>query len=181
MNETFFPALTLPTELVRDLLRQSPWWEGQALPVIPPYRRWPFAKLLVRLNQPLAPILVIRGPRQIGKTVLQLQLVQALIAQGVDPRRILRAQFDDLPSLRAMKSEEPILRIVEWFEKVILKDTLNGAARADQPAFLFFDEVQNLAAWDVQLKSLVDHSTVRVMVTASSALRIAMEIGRAHV
>ena len=114
MNETFFPALTLPTELVQDLLRQNPWWQGQALPVIPPYRRWPFAKLLARLNQPLASILVIRGPRQIGKTTLQLQLVQALMAQGVEPRRILRAQFDDLPSLRAMKSEEPILRIVEW-------------------------------------------------------------------
>lgn len=174
MNETFFPALTLPTELVQDLLHQNPWWEGRALPVIPPYRRWPFAKLLARLNQPLASILVIGGPRQIGKTTLQLQLVQALVAQGVEPRRILRAQFDDLPSLRAIKSEEPILRIVEWFEQVILKDTLNGAARADQPAFLFFDEVQNLAAWEVQLKSLVDHSTVRVMVTGSSALRMPM-------
>jgi predicted AAA+ superfamily ATPase len=34
--------------------------------------------------------------------------------------------------------------------------------------------VQNLGAWDVQLKSLVDHATVRVLVTGSSALRIGL-------
>ena len=57
-----------------------------------------------------------------------------------------------------------------------MRATLNESARRNEPVFLFLDEVQNLAAWDVQLKTLVDHSTVRVMVTGSSALRI--EMGR---
>ena len=72
------------------------------------------------------------------------------------------------------KFSEPILRIVDWFEKTVLNATLNQSAHRQEPAYLFFDEVQNLPAWDVQLKSLVDHATVRVMVTGSSALRIAM-------
>ena len=118
MNEPLlFPVLSLSTDLVQDLLRQNPWWRAEALPIIPDYRRWPFAKLLARLEAPLAPILVIRGPRQIGKTTLQLQLIQELMKRGVAPSRILRVQFDELPSLESGKSLEPILRIVDWFEK----------------------------------------------------------------
>ena len=40
----------------------------------------------------------------------------------------------------------------------------------------FFDEVQNLDNWSVQIKSLVDNAAVKVMVTGGSALRI--EMGR---
>lgn len=176
MSELLFPELGLPVELIRDLVRQNPWWQGQPLPVIPSFRRWPHDKLRQRLSNPIAPVLVMRGPRQIGKTTLQLQLVQALLQDGTAPRRILRVQFDDLPSLVQAKFKEPILRIVDWFEQGVLGCTLNESARRQEPAFLFLDEVQNLAAWDVQLKSLVDHATTRVMVTSSSALRI--EMGR---
>lgn len=176
MTNPLFSELHLPAELVRDLERQNPWWRNLPPPVIPAFRRWPFAKLRERLDHPIAPIIVIRGPRQIGKTTLQMQLIQSLLAQGVSARRILRVQFDDLPTLDHSKFQEPILRIVDWFEKTVLGCTLNESAQRQEPAFLFFDEVQNLAAWDVQLKSLVDHATARVMVTGSSALRI--EMGR---
>lgn len=176
MTNPLFSELSLPAELVRDIERQNPWWRNQPLPMIPTFRRWPYDRLRERLDHPIAPIIVIRGPRQIGKTTLQLQLIQSLLEQGVAPGRILRVQFDDLPTLVQAKFKEPILRIVDWFEKTVLRATLNESAHRQEPVFLFFDEVQNLAAWDVQLKSLVDHSTVRVMVTGSSALRI--EMGR---
>jgi predicted AAA+ superfamily ATPase len=176
MTDPLFSELRLPAELVRDLERQNPWWRNQPLPVIPSFRRWPYDKLRERLDHPIAPIIVIRGPRQIGKTTLQIQLIQSLLKNGVSPKRILRVQFDDLPSLVQAKFDEPILRIVDWYEKTMLGATLNESAQRHEPAFLFFDEVQNLSAWDVQLKSLVDHSTARVMVTGSSALRI--EMGR---
>jgi predicted AAA+ superfamily ATPase len=70
-------APTLPRELNLDLERQNPWWHAKPLPVLPEFRRWPFAKLRERLDNPIAPIVVIRGPRQIGKTTLQLQLIFA--------------------------------------------------------------------------------------------------------
>ncbi|MBN1595958.1 ATP-binding protein [candidate division FCPU426 bacterium] len=171
MRNYLFSELRLPDELVRDLERQNPWWQNQPLPEIPRFRRWPYDKLRQRLDQPIAPIVVVKGPRQIGKTTLQLQLIQSLLEEGVDPRRIIRVQFDDLPVLSGL-FKEPILRIVEWFEKNVLGATLNAQALRKEPVFLFFDEVQNLGAWDVQLKSLVDHVTARVMVTGSSALWI---------
>lgn len=175
-REFLFPELDLPGELVQDLIRQNPWWKNNPLPLVPSFRRWPYAKLCERIDHPIAPILVIRGPRQIGKTTLQLQLIQSLLQDGIAPKRIIRVQFDDLPSLIHAKFREPILRIVDWFEKAVLGRTLNESAHRHEPAFLFLDEVQNLVAWDVQLKSLVDHSTAQVMVTGSSALRI--EMGR---
>ena len=175
-NTFLFPELGLPAELVHDLVRQNPWWEHRPLPVLPIFRRWPYEKLRQRLAKPLAPIVVVKGPRQIGKTILQQQLIERLLQDGIAPQRIIRVQFDELPSLTQAKFREPILRIADWFEQSVLRRTLNQSAHRNEPAFLFLDEVQNLPAWDVQLKSLVDHSSVQVMVTGSSALRI--EMGR---
>ena len=172
MANMLLPELSLPVELLRDLERQNPWWRGQPLPVLPEFRRWPYDKLRQRLDHPLAPIVVVKGPRQIGKTTLQMQLIDALLHEGIAPQRIIRVQFDDLPALDQADFKEPILRIADWFEKTVLGATLNESAHRQEPVYLFFDEVQNLASWDVQLKSLVDHATVRVMVTGSSALRI---------
>ncbi len=160
---------TIPRELNLDLDRQNPWWQGKPLPVIPEFRRWPYEKLRQRLDHPIAPIVVIRGPRQIGKTTLQLQLIQSLLDARVEPNRIMRVQFDELPALAHAGFDEPILRIVDWFESEVLHASINESARRHRPVFLFFDEIQNLSDWDVQLKSLVDHATVRVLVTGSSA------------
>ena len=49
-------------------------------------------------------------------------------------------------------------------------------ATNDNRIVLFLDEVQNFPNWAPQLKSLVDHHTVHVVATGSSALRI--EAGR---
>jgi len=164
----------LPAQFVSDIDQQNPWWRNKPLPPLPEFRRWPFEGLLKRIKRepPLARITVLRGPRQIGKTTLQYQLIERLLSEGVAPRRILRVQFDELPSFRSVKNDEPILRIVEWYSAHVLKDDLNATARRKEPSYLFFDEVQNLAHWAIQLKALVDRTDVRCVVTGSSALRI---------
>jgi len=169
-----FPELKLEADLVRDLVRFNPWWQGKPGPVLPATRRSLVQTIQHRLQQGLAPVVVVRGPRQIGKTTAQQHLIQDMLASGVKPERILRVQFDELPLLAAVR--EPILRFVDWYETTILRRTLNEAAHAGQPAFLFFDEIQNLDDWAPQLKALIDVSTVQAVVTGSSALRI--EMGR---
>ena len=69
-------------------------------------------------------------------------------------------------------SSGPLLGIAWWYEQAILGQPLNGAARANPHAYLFFDELQNVPHWAPQLKALVDHYAVRVVVTGSSAFRI---------
>ena len=155
------------TELLYDM---NPWWREDAGPPTPPMRRWCFKALLRWLKADQPPIVVLRGPRQVGKTTLLVQMVEALLEEGVEPLRILRVQFDDLPSMRALP--EPMLSISRWFQNRILRKTFNEAAREGRKAYILFDEVQNVANWSVQLKHLVDINAVSVMVTGSSALSI---------
>jgi len=174
-SKDIFDRIRLQPELDAYLRDTNPWWEGKPGPVLPGYRRWAFPVLLRKLRSGLAPAVVLRGARQVGKTTLQEQVIEHLQREEkVEARRILRVQFDEIPSLRGLK--EPVLAIARWFENRILGCSFNEAAHAGQPAVLFFDEVQNLKDWAPQLKALVDHHTVQVVVTGSSALRI--EAGR---
>jgi predicted AAA+ superfamily ATPase len=166
-----------PADMAHRLEEQNPWWSGRAMRPIPSFKRWPFEILRRRLveGKQLAPVQVLRGPRQIGKTTLQEQLIETLLALDIAPTRILRLQFDDLKSLVGRRQKDPILALTRWFERDKFPGgDFNASARQGKPAFIFLDEVQNLADWSVQLKSLVDHSSVRVCVTGSSALRIAL-------
>ncbi|MGQ0571714.1 MAG: ATP-binding protein, partial [Armatimonadota bacterium] len=174
LGRDIFDQERLPAVLTEFIASTNPWWEGKPGRVLPAFKRWAFSTTRARLDAGLAPIVVLRGPRQVGKTTIQEQLIQDYVKQGVDPRRILRLQFDELPPLREL--ETPILSICRWFENRVLGKTFNEAAHEGKSAYVFLDEVQNLDAWAPQLKSLVDHNTVHVLVTGSSALRI--EAGR---
>lgn len=167
---SLFPRLQLPESIVATLRLQNPWWEGKPMRLLPRTRRHLVRQIQSRLKSRIAPILVIRGPRQIGKTTAQLQLIGDLLAGGVPARNILRFQADELPGL--LDAPTPITRLIEWYEHAILGSTLNEAAHRQQATYLFLDEVQNLPEWAPQLKTLVDHATTQVVVTGSSALRI---------
>lgn len=173
-QNSLYVAGDLAPELVADLHRFNPWWEGADMPPQPPMRRHLVAQVRRRLDAEIAPIVVVRGPRQVGKTTAQLQIIADLLEEGVSPTSILRVQFDELETVKGIT--EPILRVAEWFERNITEERFNTLARNGQKAYLFFDEVQNLDGWSVQLKSLVDNIAVKVVVTGSSALRI--EMGR---
>lgn len=141
---------------------------------LPVTRRHLVNQIKKRFEYQLAPVTVVRGSRQIGKTTACLQVIADLLDSGVDPRRIFRVQFDDIKSFRIGK--DPVLGVVQWYESHILNTTINNMAAAGNSCYLFFDEVQNLEDWSTQLKFLVDHNTLQSVVTGSSALRI--ELGR---
>lgn len=174
MNQALsFSDTTLPA-LAEYIDQVNPWWRGEPAPPVQVYQRWPLPLLLSRLQSGVTPAVVLRGPRRVGKTVLLHQVLDTLLRQGAASNRILYLPFDELPDLG--KLSQPLLSIAYWFERQRLGCTFNEAARNNTPAFLFFDEVQNLDAWAPQLKSLVDNHAVRVFVTGSSSLRI--EAGR---
>jgi predicted AAA+ superfamily ATPase len=164
----------LPLELSENLRTLNPWWEGEPGPALPAFRRWPFSRLFNLAHKGITPATVLRGPRRVGKTVLLRQMIESLLAEGIEPKRILYVPFDELPAMRGI--HEPVLAISRWFEGIVAGKTFNELGREGKVAYLFFDEVQNLDAWAPQIKSLVDNHTVRLLVTGSSSLRI--EAGR---
>jgi len=155
-------------EIIRS---DNPWWSNTPQSSVSPLKRWVFEPVIKRLKAGMTPVVALRGPRQVGKTTLIQQIIQQLLDEGVPTHHILRVQFDDLPTFTAQ--HEPILGISYWFEKHILGKPFNTAAHEGQLAYLFFDELQNIPYWAPQLKHLVDMSSVRVMITGSSALQIA--------
>jgi len=169
-QEFIFSEMRLDDGLVKDLRRLNPWWENRPLPDLPSTRRHLVRQMRRRIDARIAPIVVVRGPRQIGKTTAQLQVLQDLLEEKVPARHIFRVQCDELPGLA--EPEEPLLRLVDWYEATILGKSLNEVAHEGGQTFLFFDEVQNLKTWAPQLKFLVDTSSTQVIVTGSSALRI---------
>lgn len=168
-------GLNLGQELEDFVFETNPWWSGRPMRELPKFRRWLFDNALQRLKTGLAPVTVLRGPRQVGKTTLQEQIIAHLLeVERINPKNIFRLQFDEIPSLKGLK--DPILSLSRWFQDRILKKTFNESARDGQTVYIFFDEVQNLVEWPTQVKALVDHNSVRVLLTGSSALRI--EAGR---
>jgi len=161
----------LPTELADNIRAMNPWWSGRPGVPVPAFHRWPFARLKQLLMQGIAPATVLRGPRRVGKTILLRQVLEDLLRDGVSPSRVLYVPFDELATIA--KITEPILQVGRWFENEVLHASFNEAARRNEAAFLFFDEVQNLEDWAPELKNLVDNHAVRVLVTGSSSLQIA--------
>jgi hypothetical protein len=103
-----FDRVRLPPGLDEYLRGANPWWEGRPGRLLPSYRRWAFDALLRKLDAGLAPAIVLRGARQVGETTLLEQVIQHLVQQrNVDPRRILRVQFDEIPGLKGLS--EPVL------------------------------------------------------------------------
>ena len=169
MTSSFKKLLHLGLEA--DLRRLNPWWaDPQAAAAMPEIKRWAFEPALRRLKEGLAAITLIRGPRQVGKSTMLLQMVEQLLAEGVNPKRIFYVQFDELPLLK--NDPEPILRLADWYEQTVLHSTFNQETAKGHPVYWLLDEVQNLSDWHVQLKFLVDANKLRVMVTGSSSLRI---------
>jgi predicted AAA+ superfamily ATPase len=174
MSQTTLPGL-LQAAAERVLRDSNPWWRGERQFGVPPIRRWAFEPTLKGLLRGLAPVTVLRGPRQVGKTTLVNQVIDQLLDDGVAPERIFRVQFDDIPALHRLS--EPLLDLTAWYADNVLGQSINAAAkRHDGPVYLLLDEVQNLTDWATQLKHLVDLQPIRAVVTGSSALRI--EAGR---
>jgi uncharacterized protein len=165
----------LATGAERRLRDSNPWWAGDRQFGIAPIRRWAYAPVLKSLRNGLAPITVLRGPRQVGKTTLLNQIAETLLDSGVQPNRIFRVQFDELEDLVRLPS--PVLDLVAWYTDEFCEGSLHRFAKASNgPVYLLLDEVQNLKDWATQLKHLVDLQPIRAIVTGSSALRI--EAGR---
>jgi predicted AAA+ superfamily ATPase len=77
--------------LEETLRRHNHWWRGERIFGLPPVRRWAFQRLFADISgKGLAPVTVLHGPRQVGKTTLLNQVIDELIKDGIAPKRIFR-------------------------------------------------------------------------------------------
>ena len=166
------PSNELSPPLIRELHHMNPWWSGDSMGSVPEFKRSIYKTLYESVTRGRYKIVALRGPRQVGKTVLQEQMIKDLLDNKrvvSSPRQILRVQFEDLSFLGI---EDPILTIIRWFESNVVQDTFNNMAKKGLPVYIFLDEFQSIKNWNSQLKYISDLGECRFFVTGSSALRI---------
>jgi hypothetical protein len=146
-----------------DLERFNEWWwtgkvrENLALP----FRRYAFSRIKESLGE--RQVLVVTGPRRVGKTTLLYQAVSELL-ETVAPDKILYFSFEESPI-----SPKDVL---EAYEKKILKRPFEEVDKA----FVFFDEIQYVSNWPSVLKQFYDlYPNLKFFVSGSSSLLISRQ------
>ena len=149
------------------LQKQNVWWEGKIEndPHLSQWRehgrRWvPFGLESLPLK-PFSLNLVI-GPRQAGKTTLMKFAVEMLLKKGVAPKSILYARCDEVLGTKELRG------IIETFLSY---------AGSDE-AFIFLDEITDIAGWEKVIKGFIDDGDFRkAVVTVSGSNTFQLQKG----
>ena len=166
------PSNTLPDGLVKALDIANPWWHGNATREIKAWRRPIYPKILAGLLKRSGPkVHLLRGPRQVGKSTLQEQMIFDLlfVKQNVSPKQILRVLVDDV---KLYPIEQHIKTLLNWFETNVVQDTFNNMSKKGMPIYIFLDEFQEVDSPGLQLKTIVDAQDCHIFATGSSSLKI---------
>ncbi len=137
---------------------QNPWWDN------PSHRATQFQQrrnLQKEISKRISDFedrraLMILGPRQVGKTVMLLQIVDDLASEGFPLTNVLYFDFSDDRLLDVPAAREVL-------------DSLHPNRDPNLPVILLLDEITEAHAWDRFLKQAVDSGQYRVIATDSSA------------
>ncbi|MCI0503527.1 ATP-binding protein [Candidatus Micrarchaeota archaeon] len=148
------------------LLNVNEWWvTGKSRKAGRyPKKRAIFPKLKQELGSKR--IVILSGPRRVGKSVLLHQLVQELIDSGVAKESILHYQLDD-PTIHSY-SDEPLKDMIDY-----------ALSRAKGKAYIFFDEIQAYKGWHEWVKTYYDRDLdIKFILSGSSSLKIQTDANR---
>ena len=135
----------------------------------------PIVPRSLNLEQPLEPragnlAIVIIGVRRCGKTYRLFQQMDALLAQGVSPERMLYFNFED--SRISPATSQTGDAVLQTYRQMYPE-------AFDQGVYLFFDEIQEMDGWDRWLRRVIDTTRATIYVTGSSSKLLSEEVASA--
>lgn len=141
----------------------NPWWTTGVVPtyVLKEFKREIFYKLkdYLKLNR----ILILKGPRRVGKTTALYQIINNLLQEKIKPENILYLSLDD-PKLKIGFD-----KIIDFYQTKILK----GGMEESSTVYIFLDEVQYLENWQYYVKRYFDRNyPIKFIISGSSATLI---------
>ncbi len=141
---------------------ENHWWGNNQVDTYfksMPHR--PYFKEFYKIatQQKVQRAIVLMGPRRVGKTVMLYHLVQKLLEEKFNPKRIL-----------FITVENPIYNNIGLEELFANGREAAGAKEDLNDWIVIFDEIQYLKDWDVHLKSLVEsYRKTKFIVSGSAA------------
>lgn len=168
-------------QLTRLLSAGNAWWRDPRWERDDPDLRRAAASPLAHEPAPLADVepdglYVLRGPRRVGKSVQLKRTIAGLLAQGVEPRRVVHFACDEL-------GKGDLQRLVRAGRDVLTR-------AVDLSRFWFLDEITSVPGWPEAIKWLRDNTAFGqdcVVLTGSSARdlaearkQLAGRLGAAH-
>lgn len=152
----------------RRLQAENIWWAGsqQINESYRSLRRRAYFDLLYPLVSrfDVRRAVLLMGPRRVGKTVLIHQVIQQLLADGIDARRICYVSVD-----------HPIYNNLGLLDLIDRYADAAGVELHGDDLFVFFDEVQYVKEWEIHLKVLVD-TFPRIRFVASGSAAAALRL-----
>lgn len=147
-------------KIIRGILEEFQEWE-----IPQPVKR---EISLPDFPQPIRKVHVLMGVRRAGKTWVLFQKMRSLLDTGVDKRKILYLNFED-NRLDGFTSHDFQAILDAYFD-------LNPAFIKNRDLFFFFDEIHLVPGWEKFIRRLIDHETMQLFVTGSSAKMLSSEI-----
>ena len=114
-------------------------------------------------------ILILKGVRRSGKSTLLINEMKRLVSEGIDIRNILYVNFEDPRFINHLSTD-----LMEQTKETYFEFVTPG----NKPYF-FFDEVQNIPAWEKWLLKEYATKSAHLYVTGSSSSLLSREIGTA--
>ncbi len=147
-------------EQVMKVLRQyNPWWRTPSAikEDSKPQKRLAYYEALRTLtHRSIRRFAVLSGMRRVGKTTILYQMIEHLIDEGINPKNILYATFDN-----------PILKLINVEHVLSIYESMYPV---EGTRYLFFDEVQYTENWELWMKVIYDsRKEIRLIATGSAS------------
>ena len=156
----------LEKQIIGRLRVDNPWWtEGEVPDFYQDMRPRLYLDIFFSLvtNIELKRAVILMGPRRVGKTVMIYHTIARLLAQGVPQQNIIYISV-----------ETPIYNKI-YLEQLfnLSRQTLGKPEDDHEQYYDFFDEIQYLKDWEINLKSLVDtYKNVKFVASGSAAAEL---------
>lgn len=152
-------AIVSDEQVIKVLRQYNPWWR------IPfaikeeskPQKRLAYYEALKMMNhKSIRRFVVMSGVRRVGKTTIMYQIMDNLIEEGVNPKNILYATFDN-----------PILKLINVESVLSIYESLYPI---EGTRYIFFDEIQYTDNWELWMKVIYDsRKDIRLIATGSAS------------
>lgn len=152
-------AIVSNEQIIKVLQQYNPWWRipSAIKDESKPHKRLAYYEALTMLrHNSIRRFVVLSGVRRVGKTTILYQIMEQLIRDGINPRNILYATFDN-PLLKLV-NVECVLNIYESLYPL------------EGEKYLFLDEIQYTDNWELWMKVIYDsRKDIRLIATGSAS------------